>query len=431
MRTVVNYAIGISILGTGLLAWANMAAAATPTGISTESTTASSSAGVDAVGPSTPAEKRAAKLASEASGADTRAGRNAVAEKKLREAIEICLVQKCSVPFQARLHRDLGIVYIAGMKRVEDGKDEFTAALTADATVVLTPSAEDKPAVKQAFAEVKGAMASAQPAEVQSATDAETRSESEAKSDKAAHNSPQAASPGPKNSGATLDTAESPEAKATRSFLNWFSLGLEQDIVFHSNTINACSSGSRYECFDATGRQILVNDFVSGGNQVSGGFTTGTWRVLLGYDRAFAGRFSLGVRLGSVVAGAAQRAAGERAFMYFHGEGRAAVWLARDPFAVTGIHPYIFVSGGVAEADGKVQVQYTDTRPGVCPDCWLNAWKRSGDGFLGIGAGVRVPSLQERAITRSAIHAVFRPERSCNWSAIGLRCWLLRAINTS
>jgi len=69
-------------------------------------------------------------------------GRDAItlAEKKLREAIQICLLQSCTVGFQARLHRDLGVVYVAGMKRVEDGKDEFAMALTADATVILAAS---------------------------------------------------------------------------------------------------------------------------------------------------------------------------------------------------------------------------------------------------------------------------------------------------
>jgi len=186
------------------------------------------------------------------------------------------------------------------------------------------------------------------------------------------------------------DVAEPPEVKNAQRFLNWFSLGVQQDFMIHSQTSNACSPGSRYSCFDATGRPIPLDPavVVAGGNQISvGGVTSGTLRVLAGYDRVIGRRFSLGLRAGSVLTGKADSVQGDRAFMYFHGEARAAVWLARDPFASAGVHPYLFLSGGVAEADGKVLVEYTDKRQ-TCTACKLDAWKRSGNGFIGMGLGI-------------------------------------------
>ena len=363
------------------------ASAATPPAAASSAANASATsnsfaAGQASVEASTPGEKRAAKLASDATGPDFRAGHHPAAEKKLREAIQICLVQSCSDPFKARLHRDLGFVYVAGMKRVEDGKDEFTAALTADSTVVLTPAMEEKPAVKQAFGEVKGAMSSAQTSAATS--DAETsaakeESEPEAKPD-AKKDSKQ------EDSEATRDTAAPPEVKAARAFLNWFSLAIEQDIVFHSQTPNACSTGSHYTCFDRKGMQVPVNNFVPGGNQVSGGLASGTWRILLGYDRVFATRFSVGLKLGSVISGKPEIAPGQSGFKYFHAEGRAAIWLSRDPFATSGLRPYIFLSGGLAETASKILVEYSAAD---CPGCKLNAYKRSGYEFVGAGAGIQ------------------------------------------
>ncbi len=300
---VIHCAVVATTWGTMLSQGTNLAAAkppsasnasATSPGSSDSTETNSSGSSPASVEPSTPAEKRAAKLAKEATGADFRSGRHAVAEKKLREAIQICLMQKCSVPFQARLHRDLGIVYVAGMKRVEDGKDEFTAALTADATVIL-PDSMDTAAVKEAFADVKASMASepsSTAAADSSASAADAKPEPESNPSKAKH----ASHP---DGEASQDIAEPPEAKTCgRAFLNWFSLGLEQDIIFHSSTLNACSTGSRYQCFDRQGQLVPVDNFVPGGNQVSGGVTSGTWRILVGYDRVFARQVFAGLAPG-------------------------------------------------------------------------------------------------------------------------------------
>ncbi len=367
------------------------ASAGTSSGSGSSASSVSTS-GVASVEPSTPAEKKAAKLAGEATGADYKAGRQPIAERKLRDAIKICMLQSCSDPFKARLHRDLGFIYVAGLKRVEDGKDEFTAALTADATVILTPGMENSQAAKQAFEDVKAGMPSSQPST--SASDKESsKADSELTDDDAKSSDAKETSKKSNHSSdaeSTIDTSTPPDSKPAKAYLNWLSLAIEQDLVYHSNTPNACSAGSPYKCYDRTGAQWPpVVDAVPGGNQVNGGFTSGPWRILAGYDRVFARRFTLGARVGAIVAGKADIVKGDRAVMLLHGEARAAVWLGRDPFAAAGLHPYIFLSGGVAEADGMVLVEYSTQGCPNCPLNKVNAWKRSGPEFVGAGAGVK------------------------------------------
>src|SRR5664280_3403352 len=135
---------------------ASSGAAATSAGKAPASSRAaeSANAGVATVPPSTTVEKKAAKLSGEALGADFKAGHFTLGEEKLREAIRICVPEVRSPGFQARLHRDLGYIYVVGFLRVDDGKDEFTAALSLDPTVALTLPMQSHE-VTTAFAEIK------------------------------------------------------------------------------------------------------------------------------------------------------------------------------------------------------------------------------------------------------------------------------------
>ena len=403
MQRRINSAIARCSLAVvaGVAVWALGAsvASAKPASTTANANTGSSSAAAsDGSEPANWAEKKAGKLASEAIGADYWAGRYAMAEKKLREAIQICMVQHCSGSFQARMHRDLGVVYIAGMKHVEEGKDEFTAALTADSTVTLSAATTEMPSVKQAFDEVKASMsgsgkstsASTEPAASADSspnpvTDPEDEPKKEAKKKE----------PPPKEAESAASIEEPMSATSEKPLLNWFSLGVQGDIVFHSKTADACAAGSRYKCYDQINNGQLFNpgEYVAGGNQVaSSGFQLGTLRVLLGYDRVLGQRFTVGARLGATLLGQSPIVPGERAFMYFHGEARGAVWLGHEPFGKSLLHPYVFVSGGIGETDSKVSVQLEPTTRPKCEQtlCTFYAWKRSGVGFVGAGAGLLV-----------------------------------------
>lgn len=335
----------------------------------------------DSPEPKTAPEKRASKLGSEAIGTDYWSGRHEMAEKKLREGIQICMTQHCSPAILAHLHRDLGVVYIAGMKHVEDGKDEFTAALTADPTVTLAASMVDMPTVKQAFDEVKAGMDKSQSDASKPAEKAEEKPAEKAKEPDAA--------PTPPEPEAKVE--EPPIKGAARQLHNWISLGVQEDFVLHSKTSNACGSNSAYKCYDGLGIRQPSYDpgsYVSGGNQVgSAGFQPGTLRILAGYDRVIRNRFTVGVRLGALLLGKAKITQGDSSVMMFHGEARGAFWFGHEPFSSV-LRPYALISGGIAETDSKVSVQLqrtTNNDPNIYS---FDAWKRSGIGFVGVGGGL-------------------------------------------
>lgn len=339
------------------------------------------------------AEKRATRLSSEAMGGDFLSGRHALAEKKLREAIQICLLQRCSAATEGQLHRDLGVVYIAGMKHVEEGKDEFAAAFKADPAVRLAAPSQGSE-VKQAFEEVKSAMKGSQPSptEVSAMKPAET-----AKVVKA--------DPGARTSEAAVSGRVAPESKTAAGesgispsfgfrWRNWFSLDLMQDFVIHTKTAGVCGTSSDYKCFDAGRSQRVyeVGTYAPGGNQVStAGLRPGTLRILLGYDRVLGRHLSLGARIGSVILGKAATAAEDSAFMYFHGEGRVTAWFGAGSLGRATARPYAFAAGGIAETDSKVSVKI-DPYSQKCSEtpCSFDAWKRSGQGFFGGGLGMMV-----------------------------------------
>jgi hypothetical protein len=80
------------------------------------------------------------------------------AVEKLEKALDLCAADQCSPSLVARLHRDLGVVYVAGLEDIEEGKAEFISALNIDPSIVLDKDlTTDK--VSAVFEEVKGVLA--------------------------------------------------------------------------------------------------------------------------------------------------------------------------------------------------------------------------------------------------------------------------------
>jgi hypothetical protein len=101
-----------------------------------------------------PKDAAATKLQRDAMDNDYLATNFAEAEKKLKQAIKICGTKDCSPGVLAKLHRDLGVVYIGGMNKKDDGKAEFAAAIAADASVALDKDLTT-PDIQKAFDEAK------------------------------------------------------------------------------------------------------------------------------------------------------------------------------------------------------------------------------------------------------------------------------------
>src|SRR5205807_630161 len=100
-------------------------------------------------------DAEALELAKKAIYGDYLGTKFADAEKKLNQALSLCAGKDaCSAKVRAQLRCDLGIVYLGGMNRPDDGKAQFAAALKDDPGVVPEPDLVS-PEIEAAFAEVK------------------------------------------------------------------------------------------------------------------------------------------------------------------------------------------------------------------------------------------------------------------------------------
>src|SRR5262245_26484347 len=86
-----------------------------------------------------PNDAAALELAKKALEGDYLGTKFADAEKKLRQALELCGPKSCSSQVIAKLHRDLGVVYAGGMNKRDEAKAEFAAAVMADPSITLDP----------------------------------------------------------------------------------------------------------------------------------------------------------------------------------------------------------------------------------------------------------------------------------------------------
>ena len=103
-----------------------------------------------------PKDDAATKLADQAINTDYLATDFAGAEKKLRSAAALCGTTACSPQVRARVQRDLGVVLIAGLSRLDDGKRAFVEALKANPDVALE-KALTTPEIEQIFRAAKTA----------------------------------------------------------------------------------------------------------------------------------------------------------------------------------------------------------------------------------------------------------------------------------
>jgi hypothetical protein len=100
-----------------------------------------------------PKDKAALKLDDEAMGKDYLHTKFAKAEKKLALAIKTCGDKGCSTKVMARLHRDRGVVRLAGLGQVDAGKGDLKTAVAFDPDIELDPD-YTTPELTKAFEEL-------------------------------------------------------------------------------------------------------------------------------------------------------------------------------------------------------------------------------------------------------------------------------------
>ncbi len=142
------------------------------------------------------------------------------------------------------------------------------------------------------------------------------------------------------------------------------------------------------------------------GGGIGNGLTGGTLRVLLSYDRALTSHLTLGARGGFAFRGGPSRE-GDPSFLPLHLELALGYWMLG--LAEQGVRPYVRLSGGVAQVDLKTQVvasdcssepsyeafihcinaegDYDSANDPDLPSVTLDAYKKLGQGFVGLGGG--------------------------------------------
>jgi hypothetical protein len=127
-------------------------------------------------------------------------------------------------------------------------------------------------------------------------------------------------------------------------------------------------------------------------------------RAELGYERLVYYDVTVGARAGYAFLGTAPDGTGAGTFVPWSVALSATRWFGHDPFARTGVVPYVTASGGLGMFDllGSVHVREDPTRRstqgGNDLEQTLDVWKRAGDAFVGVGGGVSLRSSTALAV---------------------------------
>ena len=372
----------------------------------------------------------AMKLREDAIYQDYLATKFADAQKKLAQALALCVqANDCAPATRAHLHCDLGVIDFA-QQRAEDGRAEFAAALHEDPRVTIDHNLST-PELEQEFAAAGGAKAQ-KPEEPEPAVPVAPPPApvvaSSASSAPPPATTPQEGADCPPGFPGCLETKEKgscssdddctagqtcrdstcqdakDQAPVDLPFKqNWLSVGFQLEALLLPSAQNACAGGSGYTCFDDGGGYYRQVPLAGADDVVNGGIGIGTMRVLLGYDRVLGTNFTVGGRLGFAFAGGPQRP-GSHAFEPVHVEARGAYWFGHDPLGRKGFRFFVEAAVGMAEVDASVPVDIyaslADYNAGNSKN--YTAWKKTGLGFAALGPGAMFALTPDMGIVLEA-----------------------------
>lgn len=312
-------------------------------------------------------DEAASKLGKEAMEGDYLAMRFKQAEQKLKQALTLCGKQSCIAVVRARLHADLAVVYIAGLKKPDKGKQEIKKALDADAAIQLNPDFST-PEAEKIYTDAGGIKQEAEP---------EEEDDSEAAEDEA-------------------ERRAAAEAAMPR---NWLSLGFQQEVVLHEARRNVCKidppDSYEYDCYvgNASYQGTIMP---GGGNELASGFGLGTRRVLVGYERLLLGRITVGGRLGFAFGGRPNATIGiHPGFNPLHVELRGSFWFGEQPFQRKGARAFAGLAAGLGEINGRATVNVVNA---TGQNRQVDAWRKTGALFAGLHGGVAYAFVQKHAL---------------------------------
>jgi hypothetical protein len=185
---------------------------------------------------------------------------------------------------------------------------------------------------------------------------------------------------------------------------SWVSIAVEQDIGVVATT-GACSlyaqENEGYACYRADGAHyagtpVLTNEPLGAGR--------GPTRLVIGFERLLYYDTSLGVRLGWALLGEGPTPRNGTAFVPLSVSARVTHWFGADPFARSGLRPFAFLTGGYAMTDVEAATRVREDPTAISYQGGndleqdIDLWKRSGDAFIGGGAGSALAFTTTRAI---------------------------------
>lgn len=225
------------------------------------------------------------------------------------------------------------------------------------------------------------------------------------------------------------EKADKSDSSSQKVIRNWFGLTGQLDLALVSGS-DVCGRDSQnnkgYACFTrespsqeeidagrvSKGTHYHGNPIASNnGNAIKGGVTLSTIRVLANYERVLGQNFTIGLHAGWAFRGG-PKPDGGRAFLPLHLEARGGYWFGKSPFSRKGPRGFVFVGGGMAQADAKVSVAVTEdedecTKENFCRkvgDLYeysiegmgtqlhpktqkLDVWRKAGQGVAVVGGG--------------------------------------------
>jgi hypothetical protein len=184
---------------------------------------------------------------------------------------------------------------------------------------------------------------------------------------------------------------------------NWLSVAFQEDALLLPSAGDACAGGSGYTCFGSDGSYYGAQPLAGADDQVNGGLTLATMRVLFGYDRAVGENVTLGGRLGFALGGGPQRP-GAGGFLPLHAEARGAYWFGDDPLARSGIRFFVLAASGAAQIDAAVPVDVFASRQAYQggQSQSYQAWRKTGLGFVALGGGAMLAFTPSTGIALEA-----------------------------
>jgi hypothetical protein len=203
------------------------------------------------------------------------------------------------------------------------------------------------------------------------------------------------------------DTTAPPDEKKGELRRAWLSAWVAPNLAMVSGD-NVCTGGGaegHFVCQRDDGTKYGGTPLAGQANNVNFGFGVGPVALGLGFDYLVGTSVTVGGRLGFAIGGAT---ADEASFMPIHVEARGAYYFTNNPFASTGVRPYVFLGAGAAQVDVPVDVQVVEDGDACgaenpedfnspCADDYpfaservqtLQAYKQAGLGFAALGFGV-------------------------------------------